>query len=260
MDAGSTPRLHVQIAHHLRELITSGDLRPGDELPSEAELCRRFRTSRSPVRQALTALRTEGLISAGQGRRSVVLSQASSQSFSTLLSFTEWCRSLGVTPGQWTLELARRPASEETAELLDTDPAAPVVEILRLRSMDGTPVMLERATFPLDVGRHLFDVDTDACSIYEHLTSRGIELYRAEHRIDALAAPEADAAVLGTDPGSPLLRVRRQTTDLRGRVVELADDRYLPEHATFTVVNTRTGTAGLHHGRGTAAPSWTPEP
>lgn len=245
MKPDPAPNLHVQLQDYLREMITSGELRPGDAIPSEAELCRRFNSSRSPVRQAVTALRTEGLISGGQGRRSIVQSPASSQSFTTLLSFTEWCRSLGAVAGQRTLELAQRPGTDEVTEAFGLEPGTRVVEVLRLRSMDGEPAMLERAVFPPDVGRHLFDFDTDAGSIYEHLTAAGVELYRAENRIDALAAPDVDAAHLGVASGAPLLRVQRRTSDPRGRLLEIADDRYLPDRAAFTVVNTRSGAAGL---------------
>lgn len=245
MYSDRAPNLHVQLQDYLRDMITSGELRPGDPIPSEAELCRRFNSSRSPVRQAVTALRHEGLLSGGQGRRSIVQSRASSQSFTTLLSFTEWCRSIGAVPGQRTLELARRPGEDEATASFGLEPGSSVVEVLRLRTMDGTPAMLERAVFPPEVGRHLFDFDTDTGSIYEHLTGRGVELYRAENRIDALGAPDADADQLGVAPGAPLLRVQRRTSDPRGQLLEIADDRYLPDRAAFTVVNTRSGAAGL---------------
>lgn len=59
---------YQEIAAHLRERIACGDLRPGAALPSEAELRRRFATSRNTVRQALALLEREGLIVAEHGR------------------------------------------------------------------------------------------------------------------------------------------------------------------------------------------------
>ncbi|WP_283175940.1 winged helix-turn-helix domain-containing protein [Corynebacterium guaraldiae] len=53
---------HSIIADYLRNLIRSKKLSPGDFLPSEAELCQQFSSSRGPVRQAVAALRSEGLI------------------------------------------------------------------------------------------------------------------------------------------------------------------------------------------------------
>lgn len=73
MSARRVPQQHIKIAEHLRGRILSGEIPAGSLLPSEAELCEEFDTSRGPVRQALASLRTEGFISSGRGRRSVVL-------------------------------------------------------------------------------------------------------------------------------------------------------------------------------------------
>ena len=67
------PQQHEKIAEYLRKEIRDGTYEPGDTLPSEAELCAQFDSSRGPVRQAMSTLRSEGLISSGRGRRSVAL-------------------------------------------------------------------------------------------------------------------------------------------------------------------------------------------
>ncbi|MGA4994846.1 GntR family transcriptional regulator [Nonomuraea bangladeshensis] len=56
------------IAAWLRERIERGELVPGDLLPSEAALRRRFQASRNTVRQALALLEQEGLVVAEHGR------------------------------------------------------------------------------------------------------------------------------------------------------------------------------------------------
>ncbi|AXK80738.1 GntR family transcriptional regulator [Pseudolabrys taiwanensis] len=60
--------LYRQLDALLREQIQDGGLRPGDRLPSEAELCARFGVSRATVRQALDALTREGVITRSPGR------------------------------------------------------------------------------------------------------------------------------------------------------------------------------------------------
>jgi len=66
--AGAASYRYQEIVATLREQIQSGDLAPGAVLPSEAELRRRFATSRNTVRQALAVLEHEGLIVAEHGR------------------------------------------------------------------------------------------------------------------------------------------------------------------------------------------------
>ncbi len=53
--------LHDEITSRLRNLITDGDLQPGEKV-QEAELCLRFGVSRTPLREALKALAAEGLV------------------------------------------------------------------------------------------------------------------------------------------------------------------------------------------------------
>lgn len=62
----------VKIAGSIREQISAGELRAGDELPPEAELAERFGVSQRVVRDALRALNSEGIITTRQGKRAVV--------------------------------------------------------------------------------------------------------------------------------------------------------------------------------------------
>jgi GntR family transcriptional repressor for pyruvate dehydrogenase complex len=55
-------RVPEEIVDQIRGLVASGDLRPGDQLPSERELAERFQVSRASIREALTALQVLGLL------------------------------------------------------------------------------------------------------------------------------------------------------------------------------------------------------
>ena len=110
-----------------------------------------------------------------------------------------------------------------------------VVDVLRLRSLDGRPTMLERLSFTAPVGRVLFDVDLDTVSITEYLESRGFAGATVEHEIDAVAADETDAKLLGVPGGFPILRLRRISRDANGQRYEASDDRYLSDIVRFTV-------------------------
>ncbi|MEH0984192.1 winged helix-turn-helix domain-containing protein [Micromonospora sp. CPCC 205556] len=50
------------IADGIRAQIQSGELAPGDKLPSTSELCRQHGVSSIVVRQAINALKIEGLV------------------------------------------------------------------------------------------------------------------------------------------------------------------------------------------------------
>jgi DNA-binding GntR family transcriptional regulator len=66
-DAGSAAG-YRRVADALRAEITSGRWAPGDRVPSESELMRRYGVARSTVRRGLAVMEAEGLVTAVHGR------------------------------------------------------------------------------------------------------------------------------------------------------------------------------------------------
>jgi len=64
---GRRQTLTDEIADVLRERVSSGDLTPGDRLPSEQQLAESFEVSRTVIREAMSRLKFEGLIDTRQG-------------------------------------------------------------------------------------------------------------------------------------------------------------------------------------------------
>jgi GntR family transcriptional repressor for pyruvate dehydrogenase complex len=63
----SSERLSVQVAERLAAAIQGGHLKSGDKLPTEAQLVEQFKVSRTVVREALSRLKSLGLIESLQG-------------------------------------------------------------------------------------------------------------------------------------------------------------------------------------------------
>src|SRR4051794_10803476 len=66
---------YLQVANHYRDLIVSGSLAPGTELPSERQLATAWEISRPTATRALAALRNLGLVEARQGAGTFVRGQ-----------------------------------------------------------------------------------------------------------------------------------------------------------------------------------------
>lgn len=231
---------HEHVAAVLRQRITRQEYQIGDSLPAESVLCAEFDVSRGPVRQALATLKNEGLIRVSRGKPATVRSHDVRQTLDTFTPFTQWAQRNGRTAGSRTLEVSRRRASETAAGALSLTPDDFVVEVLRVRMLDGEPAMIERSTFIDAVGSLLFEFDTDSGSITDYLTDRGVRFEAMEHVLDAVAAVDVDAENLHIDAGSPLLRERRTSRDQHGVAFEYADDRYRPDVVAFSIVNART--------------------
>jgi GntR family transcriptional regulator len=228
---------HASIAADLRDRIRSGELAPGSAIGSEAELAARFGVSRGTVRQSLASLRGEGLISGGQGRRSVVARSMLAQSFDKLVSFTSWAESLGLEPSARTLELTRRPADAGDALALELDEGTEIFQYRRLRLLAGEPAMLEVSSFIEPIGRLLLDCDLDHGSVYTQLGELGVVFYEARQWIAAIAADAEQSELLGVRRRAPLLQVRRIVLDPQGRPLEASRDTYRGDEFAITFHN-----------------------
>ena len=82
-----TPRTVAdQVAEQLRQLITSGEFRPGDRIPAERDLAARLGVGRPAVREALRELKTQGLLTTGRGIQGTTVAALPSPSFAAPLS------------------------------------------------------------------------------------------------------------------------------------------------------------------------------
>ena len=70
--------VYIVVVEHITALIKQGELKPGDSLLSERELCERFNVSRTSVRKALAILSGMGLVEVTP-RSGARVAQASSQ-------------------------------------------------------------------------------------------------------------------------------------------------------------------------------------
>ena len=73
--------LTSKIVLWLNQEIEQKRLMPGDKLPSEKQLCEQFSVSRSVVREAVSQLKSEGIVNTQQGRGMFVNERGSRQAF-----------------------------------------------------------------------------------------------------------------------------------------------------------------------------------
>ncbi|MFF6807236.1 UTRA domain-containing protein [Streptomyces sp. NPDC012616] len=229
---------HEEIADELRRAIDRGEYAVGARLPAETDLAAHYGVSRGTVRQAVAALTAEGLIGSRQGARRVVLTSRRSQSFAELRSFAQWARAMGREASGRVVAQEYRPATAEDAVHLHLRAGTPLLRVLRLRGLDGEPVLVERTVYADWISPAVEAIEPDCPSVTQRLLDdTGLVFAYGEHVIDAVAAGARDADLLGVRRTSPLLRVRRVTTTREGRPVEWSDDRYRPDAVSFSVHN-----------------------
>src|SRR5439155_3834742 len=89
LDRQSVVPLYYQIQQGLSEQIRSGELKPGELMPSEQEIAARLGVSRMTARQALKSLFSRGLAFSQRGRCTFVSLMNLENNLRQLLSFSE---------------------------------------------------------------------------------------------------------------------------------------------------------------------------
>jgi GntR family transcriptional regulator len=219
---GESP-LYAQVRVRLIEAIAAGDWRPGQAIPSEAELSRAFGVSIGTIRKAVDALVAERALVRRQGKGTFVTAHEGSR---LLFHFFHIVAADGrkVVPEVATVAFERDRATRETAEALAIAPHDKVIRIRNVLSLEGRARIVDDITLPAELYPGLTGKTFVARNntIYQLYQSRfGINVLRTDERLRAVLADEELAALLGVAPGAPLLEIRRVALTFRDRPVEL---------------------------------------
>ncbi len=226
--------LYYQLKTRIEEHIDTGAWKPGDRLPSEAELGVQFQVSRTTVRQALGELAAQGRLTRVQGKGTFVAHPSFYQRLTRLTSFTQDMQTRGQKPGSQILHLGAEPASPPVARALKLQAGQPVIVLQRLRLADGEPMALEVAHLLADRCAPLLHADLGAGSLYTYL-SQNLNLIpsRALQALEAIGCPAAEARWLGVSKGAPVLHIHRTTFDQFDQPFEQVDSFYRGDRYIF---------------------------
>lgn len=201
---------HYQLTEILRGRISSGELKSGDRLPSESELCLQYGVSRGTVRKAVNTLIHEGRVFSEQGRGTFVAPSPTEPVFFTLSGFDEEMRKQHHRPASRLLAMEVLPASGEIAERLTLSPGEPVIRIERLRMADERPVVHETRYLAQALCPELLQEDLASESIHSLLVHKyHIPMIRTMHTIEARVLAQPEASLLQSQSGVPAFFVDR---------------------------------------------------
>lgn len=218
--SGATPE-YQRIRDSLRARLAAGGLAPGDRIPTERELVERFGVAHMTVRHAVEGLVSEGLLVRRRGSGTfVVHTRTVARSMNGLRSFTEDVRS--GSPGARVITLRECAPAAIVAERLEFANKGRVVELTRLRTIDGNPVSINRAWLPVRLFPDLVNQDMNDRSLYEYIAETGVIPDHAAQRMFAIAAEQWQSALLGVPLGSALFGTERVTRDAGNTPIEYA--------------------------------------
>ena len=222
LELGPIP-LHHQVYLDLTAALDSGEFRPGDRLPSERELAKRYGCSLITVRRALMELTREARIERTRGRGTFVLHPRIDRDLVEPLSFNQEMQMRGLDAE--TRLLAARPESAGVAVAtpLGLEPGSPTLYLERLRVADGEPLLLEQVHLPAERFPGLLASDLEHQSLYGILTERyDTPIARVRETFEPVLLHAREAALLDQPRRSPALLVEGLAFTGDGRPVELA--------------------------------------
>ncbi|MEU1342239.1 GntR family transcriptional regulator [Streptomyces sp. NPDC090075] len=195
-----------QTYRRLSDALRRGLYQAGSRLPGERDLAVALGVSRSTLRLALSRLAEENKLERSSQRGWFVRRSVVGEPPSTLQSFTEMARARGLRPESKVLHQRARSATFEEAEQLAVAPASRVLDLRRLRSLDGVPVCVDTSVVALTLAPGLAETDLTDRSLYETLEQAcGLRIARSSYTVRAAAADQTTAALLDIPSGDPVL-------------------------------------------------------
>jgi len=212
--------LHIQIRESLRRQIMTGHYKPGDRIPSEEDLADAWQVNRLTARRSISDLVSEALLQRRPGIGTFVIGRRSQRDISSLVSFWESTKALGMKPTAKPIGKESIPATMDIAKPLEIAEGDPVYRIRRLRLADGEVMAYHIAHIPARYIPGLLEKDLSRLSLYSLYRARGFAPSTGEQRIGALVAEPEIAKLLGIPDGSPILSLHRTTRATSGRPIE----------------------------------------
>jgi GntR family transcriptional regulator len=230
-DEGLKEPKYYLVKRHL--LALAEPLAPGTALPTERELAAQLGTSRTTVRQATTELIGEGRLQRRQGSGTFVTEPKLAWPL-RMSSFTEQAASSGLVVETTLVSAVRIPATPDVAAALKINEGARVHCLERVRSVNGSPMALERSHLVAARFPGLAKAVRRRGSLYEVLREEwNVRLVEAIETIETAPATPRESELLSADTGTPMLILTRQAFDDTGAPVEWVRSWYRGDRYTF---------------------------
>lgn len=234
--------LYAQLAGIIKNAITSGAVKVGDLLPSEAELCERFEISRNTVRQAIGSLEEAGFVVRKRGKGTFV-ADPSTRRKGVQYSFTTEISSMGKHPSSTLVSFEVTEPPAKIKRLMSLEDGVQVYCFTRVRNVDGEPLILETSYYPQHIYPNLTREMLETHSFYSLLYHVGVVPFAAEDSYEAVTLGAYEAKLLGCAPGAAAFHHQRRTTMENGIVYECTSSYMRGDRLLLDVCFQKSGTS-----------------
>jgi GntR family transcriptional regulator len=219
IDRDSYEPAYAQLVRILLGQIASGEFRPGDRLPSEAQLCDRYGVSPMTVRRVINILTDQGAVIAEQGRGTFVKPLELSTATFNLDSLQQFFLDSSQSDVK-ILEARIAKATERVSKKIAIAVGDKTVFIRRLIYQDSQPVLLHREYVIYDPSRPVIESEMEVTELRGLFSGGGgTDLKRGDLVIDVTSLTAEEAVLLQTDVGTPSFRLEHIFYDFDNKPV-----------------------------------------
>jgi GntR family transcriptional regulator len=218
----SAKPLYQVVEEHIRSLIETGELMPGDLIPSEPQLAKQLDVSPGTVKKAIDNLVWERRLYRHQGKGTYVSKIDFNNS---LFRFTTYGDAAGMPTRIHKETTARRvePGNEKYCQRLNVTAGTPLLYIERVGYVEDKAVMVEYSHWLHESVRGLEDESVHIPDLmYAIIVEQfHVPVVRAEETLTAGAADAKTAEILNIAQGEPVLILNRTTYTTGNQIVEV---------------------------------------
>jgi GntR family transcriptional regulator len=236
LDPADSVPLYQQLRDRLRLNLIEGW--PRDRpIPSERQIMQMTGLSRMTVRQAIAELVHEGMLRRDHGRGTFVADSRITRLLTGHSSFRDVVQRQGSTPVTIVVRQQVVSANAAQATLLQIEPDEALLDLVRIRTIDSDPVMVDYTHVPLRLCPNLPETDLSG-SLYEYLANVcGTPAQHSIDTIEAVAAVGEVAELLEVLEGAPLLLLRRLARTIDDIPLEITDEYVRPDRCLYRFEN-----------------------
>ncbi|MCR3760448.1 GntR family transcriptional regulator [Clostridium felsineum] len=230
--------IYYQIKEILLEMIENEELKYGDTIPTEREICEFQGVSRMTVNKAILELVNQGILYREQGKGTFVAKPKEMKELKYLKSFTEEMKEKGLDVEVKILSFQVKQATKQVKIMLNmAEEDNKVIEIKRLRISNNEPVAIETAYIPHNLcpdmtkemieGKSLYNIFRDKYKYYPD---------KAKQTIEPIMLNEYERTLLNQPSTSLALLFKRSTYTKDGIHLEYTNAIYRSDKYKYEVI------------------------
>lgn len=231
--------LAIQLRDRIADLIHGEGLKPGDKLPTEAQLTQRFKISRPALREALKLLEQDGIIYVEHGRGRFVSAISAvhvDRPITVFESVTDMAHHYGYRPLNKVLSIAEETPDKHVAAQLQLTATDRVIRIERLRLQGDEPILYCLDYVPRSIiPARLYDIDWSGSllSLLEEYKNRP---RMSAATVSAVMLPDEVVQRNDLRDFGPALLITETCFNAAGTPVNYAFDYHRGSHFSFSLV------------------------